>query len=157
MTKEERAEKWSRGIPEMECLTQQEKEEICRRVTFQLLVLTGILAGAALCCLSFLSLEDPAFFDVLNHSADKVNEIHKNVHSMAKRQGAAVMSLPYVLPPCFADRDSGACRRLFSEEAAVEKGSWEIITTVAPGNGCEYNCAVCLGRHQKNNGASAKR
>lgn len=53
------------------------KEEICRRVTFQLLVLTGILAGAALCCLSFLSLEDPAFFDVLNHSADKVNEIHK--------------------------------------------------------------------------------
>ena len=98
MTKEERAEKWSRGIPEMECLTQQEKEEICRRVTFQLLVLTGILAGAALCCLSFLSLEDPAFFDVLNHSADKVNEIHKNVHSMAKRQGAAVMSLPYVLP-----------------------------------------------------------
>lgn len=98
MTKEERAEKWSRGIPEMECLTQQEKEEICRRVTFQLLVLTGILAGAALCCLSFLSLEDPAFFDVLNHSADKVNEIHKNVHSMAKRQGAAVMSLPYVIP-----------------------------------------------------------
>ena len=98
MTKEERAEKWSRGIPEMECLTQQEKEEVCRRVTFQLLVLTGILAGAALCCLSFLSLEDPAFFDVLNHSADKVNEIHKNVHSMAKRQGAAVMSLPYVLP-----------------------------------------------------------
>lgn len=74
------------------------KEEICRRVTFQLLVLTGILAGAALCCLSFLSLEDPAFFDVLNHSADKVNEIHKNVHSMAKRQGAAVMSLPYVIP-----------------------------------------------------------
>ena len=51
MTKEERAEKWSRGIPEMECLTQQEKEEICRRVTFQLLVLTGLLAGAALCCL----------------------------------------------------------------------------------------------------------
>lgn len=98
MTKEERAEKWSRGIPEMECLTQQEKEEICRRVTFQLLVLTGLLAGAALCCLSFLSLEDPAFFDVLNHSADNVNEIHKNVHSMAKRQGAAVMSLPYVLP-----------------------------------------------------------
>ena len=98
MTKEERAEKWSRGIPEMECLTQQEKEEICRRVTFQLLVLTGLLAGAALCCLSFLSLEDPAFFDVLNHSADKVNEIHKNVHSMAKRQGAAVMSLPYVIP-----------------------------------------------------------
>lgn len=46
----------------------------------------------------FLSLEDPAFFDVLNHSADKVNEVHKNVHSMAKRQGAAVMSLPYVLP-----------------------------------------------------------
>lgn len=37
-------------------------------------------------------------FDVLNHSADKVNEVHKNVHSMAKRQGAAVMSLPYVLP-----------------------------------------------------------
>ena len=33
MTKEERAEKWSRGIPEMECLTQQEKEEVCRRVT----------------------------------------------------------------------------------------------------------------------------
>lgn len=98
MTKEERAEKWSRGIPEMECLTQQEKEEICRRVTFQLLVLTGLLAGAALCCLSFLSLEDPAFFDVLNHSADNVNEIHKNVHSMAKRKGAAVMSLPYVLP-----------------------------------------------------------
>lgn len=98
MTKEERAEKWSRGIPEMECLTQQEKEEICRRVTFQLLVLTGLLAGAALFCLFFLSLEDPAFFDVLNHSADKVNEIHKNVHSMAKRQGAAVMSLPYVLP-----------------------------------------------------------
>ena len=98
MTKEERAEKWSRGIPEMECLTQQEKEEICRRVTFQLLVLTGLLAGAALCCLFFLSLEDPAFFDVLNHSADKVNEVHKNVHSMAKRQGAAVMSLPYVLP-----------------------------------------------------------
>ena len=54
MTKEERAEKWSRGIPEMECLTQQEKEEICRRVTFQLLVLTGLLAGAALCCLFFL-------------------------------------------------------------------------------------------------------
>lgn len=26
MTKEERAEKWSRGIPEMECLTQQEKK-----------------------------------------------------------------------------------------------------------------------------------
>ena len=124
MTKEERAEKWSRGIPEMECLTQQEKEEICRRVTFQLLVLTGILAGAALCCLSFLSLEDPAFFDVLNHSADKVNEIHKKVHSM---------------------------------EAAVEKGSGEIITTVAPGNGCEYDCAVCLGRYQKNNGTSAKR
>lgn len=98
MTKEERAEKWSRGIPEMECLTQQEKEEICRRVTFQLLVLTGILVGTALCCLSFLLLEDPAVFDVLNHSADKVNEIHKNVHSTAKRQGAAVMSLPYVLP-----------------------------------------------------------
>ena len=56
MTKEERAEKWSRGIPEMECLTQQEKEEICRRVTFQLLVLTGILAGAALCCLFFFLL-----------------------------------------------------------------------------------------------------
>ncbi|MFR6110505.1 MAG: hypothetical protein ACLUIQ_03155 [Dialister invisus] len=93
MTKEERAEKWSRGIPEMECLTQQEKEEICRRL-FQLLVLTGY-SGLSF---SFLSLEDPAFFDVLNHSADKVNEIHKNVHSMAKRQGAAVMSLPYVLP-----------------------------------------------------------
>ena len=62
------------------------------------MVLTGLLAGAALCCLFFLSLEDPAFFDVLNHSADKVNEVHKNVHSMAKRQGAAVMSLPYVLP-----------------------------------------------------------
>ena len=150
MTKEERAEKWSRGIPEMECLTQQEKEEICRRVTFQLLVLTGLLAGAALFCLFFLSLEDPAFFDVLNHSADKVNEIHKNVHSMAKRQGAAVMSLPYVL-------GSGACHRLFFEETAVEKGSEEIITAVAFGNGCEYDCAVCLGRHQENNGAFAKR
>ena len=74
MTKEERAEKWSRGIPEMECLTQQEKEEICRRVTFQLLVLTGLLAGAALCCLSFLSLEDPAFFDVFR------GKLHSRIH-----------------------------------------------------------------------------
>ena len=65
---------------------------------FPIIGFNRLLAGAALCCLFFLSLEDPAFFDVLNHSADKVNEVHKNVHSMAKRQGAAVMSLPYVLP-----------------------------------------------------------
>lgn len=157
VTKEERAEKWSRGIPEMECLTQQEKEEVCRRVTFQLLVLTGILAGAALFCLFFLSLEDPAVFDVLNHSADKVNEIHKNVHSMAKRQGAAVMSLPYVLPlvlpivvPVLAIVYF-LKKPLLRREAGKLSQRWRLETDV--------NTTVQFASEdiKKNNGASAKR
>lgn len=98
MTKEERAEKWSRGIPEMEYLTQQEKEEVCRGVVVQLLILTGVLAGTYLCMLAFLWMTEPAVFEVLNHSADNVNEIHKDAHTAAKRQGAFILSIPYVLP-----------------------------------------------------------
>lgn len=97
------------------------------------------------------------FFDVLNHSADKVNEIHKNVHSMAKRQGAAVMSLPYVIPLVLPIVILVLAvvyflkKPLLRREAGKLSQRWRLETDV--------NTTVQFASEdiKKNNGASAKR
>lgn len=101
MTKEERAIQWSRGIPEMEEMSLEEKKKICHEVALQLLILS---AGATLIMIfiySWMALTNPGIMEHTSRMAEMVNQNFEHHHTRALRMEAVLVSMFGMLPEIF--------------------------------------------------------
>ena len=137
MTEEERVEKWGKGIAEMDSLTMEEKKSVCRTASAQLLVLYGMTVFAAVCFLVWMLLEEPEMMEYFNHVSGTVNgNFDHHTNTQARRMGAAVTSLPTLLPLMALVLIPGVavflrCRKTLLRRGAKKlSGQWRMETDV---------------------------
>ena len=63
MTREERAEKWFRGIPNAELISMEEKMNICDKAAREMM--TDIFLNSAVVCISLLVFCGKMIFDII--------------------------------------------------------------------------------------------
>ena len=102
MTKEERAEKWFRNIPNAETIDLETRMEICSKVAKRMVLVFFAVFALELVLLSLIVGDD--FFNGL---ADFVNSLIGGSHNRGSR--TAYRLTPYC-HPCFQEKGNCICR-----------------------------------------------
>lgn len=101
MTKEERAEKWFRNIPNAETISMEKKMKICSKAARRSMIIFTVLFSAE-CILLFMASGAAVF----NRMADFLNSLMTGNHSGNHHKGAALIGsllcLPLIVLPLIA-------------------------------------------------------
>lgn len=98
MTEEERAVKWSKGMPEMDALSPEEKKTVCNRAAKRLIITAFITVIIILCLFVRLSFQYPELAEYMNHISDAVNSNFDRSNTRSGRMASLITGLPVLFP-----------------------------------------------------------
>lgn len=93
-----RTAKWSKGVPEMDVLSLEEKEIVCNKVAKQLFVICVTIGTLILIAIIAGMFESPWLLDYMTDTANTTNQNLSTAHSQAGRAGGTIASLPRMIP-----------------------------------------------------------
>ncbi|MBF1307353.1 MAG: hypothetical protein HXM94_06210 [Parvimonas micra] len=93
MTKEERAEKWFKNIPNSENINMEKKVEICNVVArWTAIIFIGLVI------IEFVLLSMVNNGSILNYFADTLNGMSKDLHGIGQYKTLAIAGMAFSLP-----------------------------------------------------------
>ena len=93
-----RTAKWSKGVPEMDVLSLEEKEIVCNKVAKQLFAICVTVGTLILIAIIAGMFEYPWLLDYMTDTANTTNQNLSTAHSQAGRAGGTMASLPRMIP-----------------------------------------------------------
>ena len=93
-----RTAKWSKGVPEMDVLSLEEKEIVCNKVAKQLFAICVTVGTLILIAIIAGMFESPWLLDYMTDTANTTNQNLSTAHSQAGRAGGTMASLPRMIP-----------------------------------------------------------